>query len=124
MHGLQPVSFFITGFNEKSRSTSQHVKPPTDFWHDIFVSLSDIKSESIKQKEELDEVEAKQISEETEEEKKKREYRVKAERVLEWERKKVLLKEKLTKPSFLYSMIGLVSVLVLFLIYNIFFLRW
>ena len=113
--------FSLQDLMKKADQLPRHVKPPTDFWHDIFVSLSDIKSESIKQKEELDEVEAKQISEETEEERKKREYRVKAERVLEWERKKVLLKEKLTKPSFLYSMIGLVSVLVLFLIYNIFF---
>ena len=113
--------FSLQDLMKKADQLTRHIKPPTDFWPDIFASLSDIKSESIKQKEELDEVEAKQISEETEEEKKKREYRVKAERALEWERKKVLLKEKLKKPSFLYSMIGLVSVLVLFLIYNIFF---
>ena len=87
--------FSLQDLMKKADQLPRHVKPPTDFWPDIFVSLSDIKSESIKQKEELDEVEAKQISEETEEERKKREYRVKAERALEWERKKVLLKENL-----------------------------
>lgn len=108
---------------KKADQLSRTIKPPTDFWSDIFVSLSEIKSESIKQKEELDEIEAKQLSEESEEERKKREERLKAEKVLEWERKKVLLRDKIKKPSFLYSMIGLLSVLLLFLIYNIFLSR-
>ena len=115
--------FSLQDLMKKADQLPRHVKPPTDFWPDIFTSLSDIKSESIKQKEELDVIEAKQISEETEEERKKREYRVKAERVLERERKKVLLKGKLKKPSFLYSFIGLIFALVLFLVYNIFFSR-
>jgi hypothetical protein len=113
--------FSLQDLMKKADQLPRHVKPPTDFWPDIFASLSDIKSESIKQKEELDVIEAKQTLGETEEEKWKRQERLKAEKVLAWERKKVLLQEKIKKPSFLYSLIGLVSVLVLFLIYNIFF---
>jgi hypothetical protein len=112
--------FSLQDLMKKADLLPRNIKPPTDFWNDIFTTLSDIKSESIKQKEKIEEIEANQILEETEEERKKREERVKAEKVLEWERKKVVLREKIKKPSFLYSIIGLISVLILFLIYSIF----
>ena len=69
--------FSLQDLMKKADQLSRNIKPPTDFWSDIFVSLSDIKSESIKQKEELDEIEAKQLSEESLEDKKKREERIK-----------------------------------------------
>src|SRR3989339_866363 len=113
--------FSLQDLMKKADRLPRNIKPTKDLWNDIFVALSDIKAESIKQKEELDIIEAKQLSEESEEERKKREVRVKAEKLLEWERKKAVLRKKIKKSSFVYSLIGLISILILFLIYNIFF---
>ena len=115
--------FSLQDLMKKADRLPRNIKPTKDLWNDIFVALSDIKAESIKQKEELDIIEAKQLSEESEEERKKREVRVKAEKLLEWERKKAVLRKKIKKSSFMYSLIGLISILILFLIYNIFFSR-
>ena len=115
--------FSLQDLMKKADRLPRNIKPTKDLWNDIFVALSDIKAESIKQKEELDIIEAKQLSEESEEERKKREVRVKAEKLLEWERKKAVLRKKIKKSSFVYSLIGLISILILFLIYNIFFSR-
>lgn len=115
--------FSLQDLMKKADRLPRSIKPTKDLWNDIFVSLSDIKTESIKQKEELDEIEAKQLSEESLEDQKKREERIKAEKLLEWERKKAALLQKVKKPSFKYSLIGLISILILFLIYNLFFSR-
>jgi len=110
--------FSLQDLMKKSDKLPRNIKPPADFWHAIFNSLSDIKEESIKQKEENELKEAEKITEESKEEKEQRKNRLKAEKLLKWERKKAVLVQNLKKPWFIYSLIGFVSVVVLFFIYN------
>ena len=103
---------------KKADQLPRNIKPPTDFWHDIFTFISSIKAETIKQQEEIDLKEAAKVSEESSEEKKTRDKRLKAEKLLAWERKKAALLQNLKKPWFKYSLIGLASLVLLFFIYD------
>lgn len=112
--------FSLQDLMKKADQLPRNIKPPADFWNDIFTSISNIKAESIKQQEEIDLKEAVKVSEESIEEKKVRDKRLKAEKLLAWERKKAALLQSIKKPWFKYYLIGLVSVFVLFFIYNSF----
>ena len=109
--------FSLQDLMKKADQLPRNIKPPTDFWHDIFTFISSIKAETIKQQEEIDLKEAAKVSEESREEKKKRDKRLKAEKLLAWERKKAAILQNLKKPWFKYSLIGLASLVLLFFIY-------
>ncbi len=109
--------FSLQDLMKKADQLPRNIKPPTDFWHDIFTFISSIKAETIKQQEEIDLKEAAKVSEESSEEKKKRDKRLKAEKLLAWERKKAAILQNLKKPWFKYSLIGLASLVLLFFIY-------
>ena len=109
--------FSLQDLMKKADQLPRNIKPPTDFWHDIFTFISSIKAETIKQQEEIDLKEAAKVSEESSEEKKTRDKRLKAEKLLAWERKKAALLQNLKKPWFKYSLIGLASLVLLFFIY-------
>ncbi len=115
--------FSLQDLMKKVDQLPRNIKPQSDFWKDIFDSLSNIKAENIKQKEELDELEAEKQVEESEEEKAKRKELEKAQKLLEWERRKAILLEKLKRPAYKYSLIGLGGLLVLSFVYNLFFSR-
>jgi len=110
--------FSLQDLMKKADQLPRNIKPPTDFWHDIFTFISSIKAETIKQQEEIDLKEAAKVSEESSEEKKTRDKRLKAEKLLAWERKKAALLQNLKKPWFKYSLIGLASLVLLFFIYD------
>ncbi len=97
------------------------VKPPNDFWQEIFSSISQIKEESIKQKEELYAEETKTSILENKEEEQKRKQKIKAEKLLEWEKRKAFIINKLKTPLYRNTFIGLGVVLFLVLVYNLFF---
>jgi len=109
--------FSLQDLMKKADQLPRNIKPPTNFWHDIFTFISSIKAETIKQQEEIDLKEAAKVSEESSEEKKKRDKRLKAEKLLAWERKKAAILQNLKKPWFKYSLIGLASLVLLFFIY-------
>ena len=110
--------FSLQDLMKKADQLPRNIKPPTNFWHDIFTFISSIKAETIKQQEEIDLKEAAKVSEESNEEKKTRDKRLKAEKLLAWERKKAALLQNLKKPWFKYSLIGLASLVLLFFIYD------
>jgi len=110
--------FSLQDLMKKADQLPRNIKPQTDFWHDIFTFISSIKAETIKQQEEIDLKEAAKVSEESSEEKKTRDKRLKAEKLLAWERKKAALLQNLKKPWFKYSLIGLASLVLLFFIYD------
>jgi len=110
--------FSLQDLMKKADQLPRNIKPPTNFWHDIFTFISSIKAETIKQQEEIDLKEAAKVSEESSEEKKTRDKRLKAEKLLAWERKKAALLQNLKKPWFKYSLIGLASLVLLFFIYD------
>ena len=110
--------FSLQDLMKKADQLPRNIKPPTDFWHDIFTFISSIKAETIKQQEEIDLKEAAKVSEESSEEKETRDKRLKAEKLLAWERKKAALLQNLKKPWFKYSLIGLASLVLLFFIYD------
>jgi hypothetical protein len=112
--------FSLNNLMKKADQLPRSVKPSADLWLGIFGSLSDIKAESIKQQEELDSKEASLLSEQILEDQKKKEARLKAEKMLDWERKKDSFLQTIKKPWFKYSVMGLVSLIMLFLVYNIF----
>lgn len=93
------------------------IKPENDFWQSIFVSLNEIKEESQKQQEELNQIEVAQRVVEDEEEKAKRKEKEKAEKILKREQHKALLKEKLKSPRIKYTLIGLTAITFIFFIY-------
>ena len=62
--------FSLQDLMKKADQLPRNIKPPTDFWHDIFTFISSIKAETIKQQEEIDLKEAAKVSEESSEEKK------------------------------------------------------
>ena len=109
--------FSLQDLMKKADQLPRNIKPPTNFWHDIFTFISSIKAETIKQQEEIDLKEAAKVSEESSEEKKTRDKRLKAEKLLAWERKKAAILQNLKKPWFKYSLIGLASLVLLFFIY-------
>lgn len=110
--------FSLQDLMKKADQLPRNIKPASDFWDDIFTSISNIKAENIKQQEEIDLKEAAEISKESVEEKKVRDKRLKAEKLLAWERKKAALLQNIKKTWFKYSLIGLASVIVLFFIYS------
>ena len=110
--------FSLQDLMKKADQLPRNIKPPTNFWHDIFTFISSIKAETIKQQEEIDLKEAAKVSEESSEEKETRDKRLKAEKLLAWERKKAALLQNLKKPWFKYSLIGLASLVLLFFIYD------
>ena len=110
--------FSLQDLMKKADQLPRNIKPPTDFWNDIFTAISNIKTESIKQQEEIDLKEAAKVSEESSEEKKERDKRLNAEKLLAWERKKAAFLQNLKKPGFKYSLIGLAFIVTLFFIYS------
>ena len=110
--------FSLQDLMKKADQLPRNIKPPTDFWHDIFTFISSIKAETIKQQEEIDLKEAAKVSEESSEEKKERDKRLNAEKLLAWERKKAAFLQNLKKPGFKYSLIGLAFIVTLFFIYS------
>jgi hypothetical protein len=112
--------FSLNNLMKKADQLPRSVKPSADLWLGIFGSLSDIKAESIKQQEMLDSKEASMLSEQILEDQKKKEARLKAEKMLDWERKKDSFLQTIKKPWFKYSVIGLASLIMLFLAFNIF----
>jgi hypothetical protein len=112
--------FSLQDLSKKAEHLPTSIKPSSDFWADIFASISDIKTETMKQKEELDSEEAARLSEQLAEEQHKRNQRLKAEKLLDWERKKATLLGIVSKPWFKYAAVGLIALIVLFLAYTIF----
>lgn len=112
--------FSLQDLSKKAGHLPTSIKPSGDFWADIFASISDIKTETMKQKEELDSEEAARLSEQLAEEQHKRNQRLKAEKLLDWERKKATLLGIFSKPWFRYAAVGLTALIVLFLVYTIF----
>lgn len=113
--------FSLQDLMKKVDKLPHSIKPKSDFWQDIFHSLSEIKSENIKTQEALDEEHAAlELAQETEEEKKKREERIQAEKLLKWEQRKAAILEKFKIPAFKYSVIGIGTALILYLFYSIF----
>ncbi len=105
---------------KKTDQLERKIKPPKDLWNKVFSAISEVKIESLKQQEELDKIESEQNLEANEEERKRRENRIKAEKELERERKKFSLLEKIKKPIILYSILGVVAVLLIYLVYSLF----
>lgn len=97
------------------------IKPSVDFWHEIFSTISQIKEENIKQKEELDEKEAKTSTIEIKEEEQKRKQRIKAEKILEWEKRKALFFNSFKTPLYRNIFIAIGLILFLVLVYSTFF---
>lgn len=113
--------FSLQSLMKKADLLPRNIKPPADFWQDIFISLSDLKIESIKHKEELDFQEAVKLSEEESlKEKKRRDERSKAEKLLAWEKQKTVILQNFKNPLFRKILIGVVSFLALFIIYKSF----
>jgi hypothetical protein len=112
--------FSLQDLMKETDKLPSYITPPSDFWPDIFSSLSDIKIETLKKQEELDSQEAARISEDILEDKLKREERVKAEKLLEWEKKKSELRAIVENPGFKYSVIAILSFGLLFFIYKSF----
>lgn len=113
--------FSLQDLSKKAGHLPTRIKPPTTFWPDIFASISDIKTETMKQKKGLELIEAEQTRHETEEEKWKCEERVRAEQILEWERKKATFFKRFSKRKVYRIAFSLIVMIILFLIYNFFF---
>lgn len=112
--------FSLQALMKKSDQLPRSIKPPADFWHDIFVSLSDIKTETLKQKEEVDSEEVARLAAETEEQQKQREDKAKAEKLLAWEQKKAKLVHSLKSPRVKQVLIGVAALVLIFIIYTLF----
>lgn len=111
--------FELHDLMKKADELERKVRPPEGFWNKVFSAISEVKIESIKQQEELDKKESEQNFEVDEEDRKRREKRIKAEKELERQRNKFSLLEKIKKPAILYSIIGIASVLILYLLYSL-----
>lgn len=105
---------------KKVEKLPKSCKPPEDFWQDIFHSISNIKSENIKQQEELELLEAQKSEEAKIEAKKKAEIKTEAEKLLNWERKKAKFFDTLKKPNVRKGIIAGAAVLILFIFYQVF----
>jgi hypothetical protein len=113
--------FSLQDLMKKADQLPRNIKPPTDFWNDIFVSISNIKTETMKQQEEIDLKEAAKVTKVSKEENKERDKRLKAEKLLKRESRKAALLQNFQRPWFKYSLISLASLALLFLIYSNFF---
>lgn len=103
---------------KKVEKLPRSLKPQSDYWQDIFHVISTIKSENIKLQEEIELKEAElQIKDEKSDERLKEQKKTEAEKLLNWERKKVEFFEKFKKPQFRNALIGVLAVIILFVVY-------
>lgn len=111
----------LTGLKEKTNHLAKVIKPPVDYWLEIFTIISKVKSEAIKQQEALEEIETEKILKETEEIKKNKEEKEIFAREAEREKKQFEIINKLTNKKILYPFILSVVVLIAYLMYLFFF---
>lgn len=112
--------FSIQALMKKADELPRSLKPQVDLWQDIFVQISSIKEEDIKQREEQNSKEVEVAEKESEEEKEKREKKLKAERILEWERRKAALFESIKNPKSRNIIITGSLIFVFLLVYKLF----
>jgi hypothetical protein len=99
------------------------IKPNVEFWNDIFGAISSIKTENIRQKEEIDLIEAERLLKQEEALIKEDKKRLKAEKLLKNERRKATFIDLVNKPVYRYSLIGIVCIVIFYFIYNFIFTR-
>ena len=106
---------------KKVEKLPRSLKPQSDYWQDIFHEISSIKSENIKQQEELELKEAEQqVKEEKTEELLKQQQKTEAEKLLNWERKKAEYLEKLKKPQVRNTLFGVLALAIVYIVYSTF----
>lgn len=110
--------FSLQDLMKNAEILPRKITPRVEFWDDIFSAISSIKSENIKQKEEIDSIEAEKLAKQDVVLQKKNKKRIKAEKLLAKEKIKATFEEKFNKPFYRYSLIGIVSLVVLYLLYN------
>ena len=113
-------SEYLNSLHELKKKTDnlpRSLNPVNDFWQSIFDSLSEIKEESIRQREETNQIQAIQEVIEDEEAKAKRKAKESAEKILKREQQKAAFREKLKLPRIKYALIGLAVLLCIFLVY-------
>lgn len=110
--------FSLQDLMKKADHLPRNIKPPTDFWNDIFISISNIKTENMKQQEETDLKELAKVSKVSKEENKERDKRLKAEKLLKRESRKAAFLQNFQGLWFKYTLIGLTLFALLFLIYK------
>jgi hypothetical protein len=97
------------------------IEPSVEFWNDIFGAISSLKTETIRQKEEIESIEAEKLFKQEEALKKKDNKKLKSERPLEKEKSKKTFTDLINNPSYRYLIIGVVGlVIIYFVLYFIF----
>jgi len=113
--------FSLQDLMKNAEKLPRKISPNVQFWDAIFSVISVIKSENIKQKEEIDSIEGEKLAKQDIALKKKDKERIKAEKLLAREKRKARFEERFNKPYYRYLLIGIVSLAVLYLAYNFLF---
>ena len=113
--------FSLQDLMKNAEKLPRKISPNVQFWDAIFSVISGIKSENIKQKEEIDSIEGEKLAKQDIALKKKDKERIKAEKLLAREKRKARFEERFNKPYYRYLLIGIVSLAVLYLAYNFLF---
>ena len=113
--------FSLQDLMKHAEKLPRKIKPNVEFWNDIFGAISSIKTENIRQKEEIDLIEAERLLKQEEALIKEDKKRLKAEKLLKNERRKATFIDLVNKPIYRYSLIGIVCIVIFYFIYNFIF---
>ncbi|NWF91053.1 MAG: hypothetical protein HXY50_16525 [Ignavibacteriaceae bacterium] len=108
----------------KVEKLPRSLKPHVDYWQDIFHEMSSIKTDALKQQEEIQLKEAgQQIKQDDTDDFVIEQKKIEAEDLLNWEKKKVEYLTKLKTPQVRNTLIGVLSACLIFFLYITFFLK-
>jgi hypothetical protein len=111
--------FSLQDLLKKTATLTREVNPQTIFWNDIFTAISEIKTQSLKQKEEIELIaneEERELA--LEEAEKNRAEKLEAEKLLKREQQKARISESLSQPVYKYGLITIAAIAILFLAYK------